>query len=95
MFSCCDSSSCCSCDCGVIECLLLVEAQVFFHLEINGGVGCFIVSGGIGSSGFFSDCNVNRDGSGSNLCGNVVAVQLVSVLAIFAVIDGCSGCNGL
>ena len=69
---------------------------MFFLLAINGGVGCFIVSGGIGSSGFFSVCSVTRDGSGCSLWGNVVAVlSVVSVLALFAVIHACSDCNGL
>ena len=63
---------------------------------ISGGVGCFIFSGGIGSSGFFSVCRFSRDGSGCSLRGKHVAVlSVVSVLAIYAVIDGSSRCNGL
>ena len=60
-----------------------------FFLAINGGVGCFVLNGDIGSSGFFSVCSFTRDGSGCSLWGKVVAVLLVvTVLAIFAVIDG-------
>ena len=54
------------------------------------------VSGNIGSSGFFSVCSFTKDGSECSLWGKVVAVlSVVSMLAIFAVIDGCCGCNGL
>ena len=34
MFSCCDSSSCCSGGCGIIESLLSVEAMVFWQLMV-------------------------------------------------------------
>ena len=41
---------------------------MFFLLAINGGVGCFIVSGGIGSSVVFSVCRVIRGGSFVGQC---------------------------
>ena len=50
---------------------------MFFIRAINGGVGCFVVSGDIGSSGFFSVCSFTRDGSGCSLWGKVVAVLSV------------------
>ena len=55
MFSCCDSSSCCSGGKDVTEYLLPVEEMMLLFYPsgtINGIVGCFVVTGGIGSIGF-------------------------------------------